>query len=569
MRLFQNTPSYIQAPSLDLRASAMPDQSSNPLLQAFKNGIARVENANYNEGNKYSSAFGKYQFTAPTLEAVRENHFPNINKKDFTNTYKTDPNFQERVMDAYGSYLLSRYKDPHQAATAFFLGEGKANFYNQPEYRPTPNNLTVGKYLSTFDKGYGKFEDGGGTGPGPQTPLQPKSKDVVDTKSVDYLNSYFQSQTFKDRFLKYNTDNEYKEQMNIFNQESKKFNPFILENDPKNDRIGSRVSNPIFNKVWGTPQNTNIVLSKPQAKEIGANLYNDVLPHEYTHTIRKDFNGTEDIFTLGFNKNAGQALDKYTKWMNSGKKQTFEGWSEEKMGNSKGHDISPSEQYADLNALRWMMYKEGIYDTRKGDMKLEDIQKAMKNKNIQNTFMMKRILQHFTPANIVRFNNTIASNDFEDSDEARHGGHVMNKPEGMMLPFNPQMKMQGGGEGPEPKPRYNIPNAYMFDMMHPNYTPTQSDSLQYRQIFEAAQKDPSKFNYQQLLQKAKNNYLMHNELGYDQNRANYLRDANTAAAVWDAQNPTKFEEGGEYHLTNIQIKQLKKLGYKIDIISND
>lgn len=150
------TGQYITAPSLsaNVHGSSMPDMSDHPLLQQFKNGIAKVENAGYQEGNKNSSAFGKYQFTNGTLEAVREMQFKDIPKKDFQEAYKSDPKFQERVMDAYGTHLLSKFPDPHQAATAFFLGEGKANFYNQPDYRPTPNNLTVGSYLKNFDSGY-------------------------------------------------------------------------------------------------------------------------------------------------------------------------------------------------------------------------------------------------------------------------------------------------------------------------------------------------------------------------------------------------------------------------------
>lgn len=162
---------YVTAAPIDLRTpipqhsspvngSAMPDMSDHPLLQSFKKGIANVENAAYTEGNKNSTAFGKYQFTAPTLEAVREMQFSNIPKKDFVDTYKSDPQFQERVMDAYSAHLLQKYPDPHQAATAFYLGEGKANYYNQPNYNPGHGNVSVGKYLSTFDQGYNKRQGG-------------------------------------------------------------------------------------------------------------------------------------------------------------------------------------------------------------------------------------------------------------------------------------------------------------------------------------------------------------------------------------------------------------------------
>lgn len=146
--------------STPVNGSAMPDMTGHPMIEAFKNGIAKVENAAYTEGNKNSSAFGKYQFTASTLEAVREMQFSNIPKQQFVDTYKSDPKFQERVMDAYSSHLLQKYADPYMAATAFYLGEGKANYYNQPDYNPGHGNIPVGKYLNRFDQGYTQRQGG-------------------------------------------------------------------------------------------------------------------------------------------------------------------------------------------------------------------------------------------------------------------------------------------------------------------------------------------------------------------------------------------------------------------------
>lgn len=217
-------PQYIQAPPLSLSSnvngSMMPDMSGHPLIEAFKNGIAKVENAGYGEGNKNSSAFGKYQFTNGTLEAVREMQFKDIPKKDFVDTYRSDPKFQERVMDAYAGHLLDKFPDPHQAATAFFLGEGKANYYNQPDYNPGHGNISVGSYLKNFDQGYNKKQGGhimnkpgsvdlpfapqmkmADGGPGPKPPItvndpnDPRLKSYNDSlglynKSIEFMNDF-------------------------------------------------------------------------------------------------------------------------------------------------------------------------------------------------------------------------------------------------------------------------------------------------------------------------------------------------------------------------------------------
>lgn len=113
----------------------------------FKSHIAKSEGAGYFTQNKKSSSFGKYQFIKATRENAREKFFPEINKKDFEALYKTSPAFQEKVMDKYSGYLLDKYKDPKKAAIAFFLGEGRANMVDNPNFRPDQNNPTVGQYL--------------------------------------------------------------------------------------------------------------------------------------------------------------------------------------------------------------------------------------------------------------------------------------------------------------------------------------------------------------------------------------------------------------------------------------
>lgn len=147
--------------------TAMSVPTGHPLINAFKDGIAKVENANYFEKNQTdpkSTAFGRYQINDATRENIRGMLFPNVKKDDFNNAYKKDPQFQEKVMDGYGAYLLNKYGgDVHKAAVSFFLGEGAVNKANQPDYRPTPYNATVGQYLKKFDQGFGstKFKEGG------------------------------------------------------------------------------------------------------------------------------------------------------------------------------------------------------------------------------------------------------------------------------------------------------------------------------------------------------------------------------------------------------------------------
>lgn len=132
----------------------------------FKRGIAEVESRDkknpYAAKGEGSSAFGKYQILKSTRNTIREKFFPELSKDEFESQYTNSPEFQERVMDAYSSYLLDKYKHPEKAATAFFLGEGRANKYNQYDYHPGGVNATVAGYLTRFREGFtSQFMKGG------------------------------------------------------------------------------------------------------------------------------------------------------------------------------------------------------------------------------------------------------------------------------------------------------------------------------------------------------------------------------------------------------------------------
>lgn len=463
----------INEPPISLSGKNNPDQSTDPLVESFKRGIAKVENAGYNEGNKNSSAFGKYQFTSATREGVREQFFKNINKKDFETAYKEDPKFQEKVMDVYGSHLLHQFNgNVHEAAIAHFLGPGKANMYTQPNYNPGGGNVSVGKYLNTFDKGYGQrrggqiYAEGGVTntnGPEPNGP-------------IGFLNSYYSSPEFHQRMNWINGGNqdEYKKQMDYIKSGEDNYKPFVIPSGhptlgssalhyPENVGDNRDVRNSFrFDDDDKKPDSDiSTLLSLPQSKQIGANLYREVVPHEYTHNTRGLSPDEEEKIT-SLSKNSDKALKTYNdqkpiaqslyNLKNRGQdpdKPKYDVFSD--LSETTNHDFSPNEKYADLNALRFMMWRNNIYDTRKGDMKIEDLQKAMKNPEIKDSFIMKRMLQNFNPDDIVRFNNTIASNNSQESNQAKRGGYIMD---------------EGGGIGPGDSKKQQVPNK-----------PTAADSL--------------------------------------------------------------------------------------------
>lgn len=75
------------------------------------------------------------------------------------------------------------------------------------------------------------------------------------------------------------------------------------------------------------------------------------------------------------------------------------------------HDAQPSESYADLMALRYMLYNNGIYDSRKADNPFTK-EHLNKMKEINPEF---RLFQNFDDNDIIKMMNTVAYNTNYDN----------------------------------------------------------------------------------------------------------------------------------------------------------
>lgn len=247
---------------------------------------------------------------------------------------------------------------------------------------------------------------------------------------ITFLNSYFESDEFKRRYKLddkmsnlYNTIN-YPLAMQHFESARDRYKPFVQSSDDHVDHVsGADDEGEIKNKPW-LPKGTNIQINPKDMgpiefgnlvfadrdftkvgsikepvfsdKEKMSFALNSILPHEYAHTVRKlSEDEQKKVYDLS-------KRDSYTlNW-------------------STPHDIKPNEQYSDLSTFRWLMYKEGHYDARKGDLDKDTLNKALKDDNIKNDPIVKRLLDHFTIDNLIEFNNTIAnkknkSNESESS----------------------------------------------------------------------------------------------------------------------------------------------------------
>lgn len=134
------------------------------------------------------------------------------------------------------------------------------------------------------------------------------------------------------------------------------------------------------------PNIPNINIDRNEIKRLKKNFGyteqpDNVLAHELSHQSR-DLGTGEQIIINSLNKN---------KDINQ-------------------HDDAPNEIKADLDALRFMMYKKGIYDTSKRDMTQDDFNKVSQDPEIKKSLIFNRLLKRFKPSDLIQLNNSIAMN---------------------------------------------------------------------------------------------------------------------------------------------------------------
>jgi hypothetical protein len=75
------------------------------------------------------------------------------------------------------------------------------------------------------------------------------------------------------------------------------------------------------------------------------------------------------------------------------------------------HSIGSGEAKGDLDAVRYLLKKQGITKKYGEDITPETLKKAQQNKNIQNDEFFQRLKKRFSDEDIIKLNNTIAQND--------------------------------------------------------------------------------------------------------------------------------------------------------------
>lgn len=239
---------------------------------------------------------------------------------------------------------------------------------------------------------------------------------------IGFFNSYYHGPEYKKRYLGSNLNNisGYEQSVEDFDKAAgmNRVAHWSPSNHPGSSAVGFNFLMNLKGRKLAFP---SIHLNQKEADKLGTDLTSAVYPHEYTHNIR-GLNFNEEMEFAYRNKNS-TVYDRFMRglpYRNINYPNSFSGQISQ-----FSHDNQPSENYADLNALRFMMYKQGIYDTRKGPMTKEHLQKALNDPWIKKQLPSSRLFQMYEPDDIIRLNNNIGGNNNTGSPEAQYGGNTL------------------------------------------------------------------------------------------------------------------------------------------------
>lgn len=88
------------------------------------------------------------------------------------------------------------------------------------------------------------------------------------------------------------------------------------------------------------------------------------------------------------------------------------------------HDYAPNELKSDIDAFRYLMNREGIYDAGTQDMNKEFLEKARSNRKVSNDFLFKRLQRHYNDNDLIDIMNKVASNNQSSSNAAYYGANI-------------------------------------------------------------------------------------------------------------------------------------------------
>jgi hypothetical protein len=201
-------------------------------------------------------------------------------------------------------------------------------------------------------------------------------------------------------------------------------NPNQVISDRRKRILGTKIEAQTEKKV-GSAQNSDknkVLMDNEQVGDLKTSR-DDVLAHELSHVNNSSINVRLDSDYKPVESPSNTSLNETEeKYIGEKNKKVGFGLTSVAEDNSKkynktmshilsevDHDYSPYENKSDLDAFRYMLKKEGLYDAGEQDFTPELLKKAKNNKNIKKSFNTQRLFKYFSDDDVVDLMNKIAT----------------------------------------------------------------------------------------------------------------------------------------------------------------
>ena len=239
-------------------------------------------------------------------------------------------------------------------------------------------------------------------------PVDPNYREPTETEKAvaEWTKAYINSPKYKKRLSNFYKYPDFVQRQRTNTVDSIKFN---------NADIGLR--------YWG---NDNSLTASPLSlkteqmnnpKAPKQQTIDEIVAHEFAHSLNANketpgssLNSLEQSFIINKNKNI---TPDRLKTVTTAEPNRFSGEQTLPSDVLTGaeHDLAPTETMSDINAFRYLLKKNKLYDAGTQDFNTDLLKQAKEHKNIKEAQTFKRLQQNFNDDSIIEIMNKVALNE--------------------------------------------------------------------------------------------------------------------------------------------------------------
>jgi hypothetical protein len=341
-------------------------------------------------------------------DLLRDSYIQNINDQQ-NNFVKENPNYhpsyiKDKNFDQYYNYYTNSPKSNTVSGSSINLGH----------YSVTPGNDERGRYLGIYDKyDWNLLEQAGFKGNPWETydRIYEDEWDKIPTKKMPDGGSV---QKWTQEYIK---SPKYKERLSNFY----KYPEYIQGQREQQVRNIQFVDNSGSAAQYDTSENKMYL---PRSYDPGISPM-EVQAHELSHAT----NANPDRAALRLSSQEESYIYDRTRFPDQSLRSSFQSNAREQgktvsqyLKNGPTHDLAPSENKSDIDAFRYLLNQQGIYNAGKQDITPEVLQRAKQNPAVQKSFSSKRLFQNFQDKDLIDIMNKVAMNKSKKMQPMARGG---------------------------------------------------------------------------------------------------------------------------------------------------